>query len=354
MNMSFTNFLSGHVTNSFVGTALKTHKRIGKLLERDIITMSSEEVGIHKNYFAYIQNSELTNNPFTNVNQQVMINRLLQHNIRTFWELYREKTSMRFPNLYLDVFQLYNTYPVHWRKLITKTNRSHNKITGEIPFEINKWVSFENSKIKQISKYLLSEVESTNPKQFLINKHKMVHHIGINNIEANPFVEINKITKDVKIKNIQYKLLHNIYPTMKHLYLWKIKETANCNLCGIEEDLKHAIYDCPVARDCWQQIQTLLNNQTGNLEYQDILMGLSSRPSGFDNRLQLHSIDLLIILLKQKLILQREEKQLLTHNELINIINNWIKTEKYIAIKNNKINNYNKKWSWIENILNQP
>jgi len=28
MNMSFTNFLSGHVTNSFVGTALKTHKRM--------------------------------------------------------------------------------------------------------------------------------------------------------------------------------------------------------------------------------------------------------------------------------------------------------------------------------------
>ncbi len=48
MVVSFRNSESEHVFQNFIGTAIQTHKQIGKLLHRDIKIISVENDGIHK------------------------------------------------------------------------------------------------------------------------------------------------------------------------------------------------------------------------------------------------------------------------------------------------------------------
>lgn len=352
-----TNFDYGTASQSFIGSGVSMHKSIGKLLHRDIKTISNENDGIHKNYFAYIQNSELVNNPFTNINQQAMITRLLTYNIKTFGDVYREKRLNRFPNLFLDLHQIFNTYPIEWRTLIGKTNRIHNKIKFEVPVDLNKWQVITNCKINDITSYLLTRYQRDELPTYLIKRHKIdeADRQSFNNLD-NPFLELRKATKDVKLKNIQYKILHNIYPTMKHLYTWKIKETPNCSHCNVQEDLRHAIFECPIAVNCWNKLKLMLCVQSTNLTYKDILLGtVSSRNDSINlSKTKLYAIDSLLILLKQKLILQREEKREVTELEIKNVIVNWIKIEKYNALKNNNITKYNAKYKWLDTILNHP
>ncbi len=187
------------------------------------------------------------------------------------------------------------------------------------------------------------------------------HGIQLNVLQGNknPFLELRKATKDAKIKNIQFKILHNVYPTMKHLFKWKIKINPNCTLCGEPETLEHAIFNCPVASDCWNKLFSLLKINTTSLTYRNILLGLSSNhcPSRevinifCEYRVSMYPIDVIMILLKQALILQREEKRFLSINEIKCIIRNRLNIEKYIHVKANSVNSYEKKWLWIENMV---
>jgi len=168
-------------------------------------------------------------------------------------------------------------------------------------------------------------------------------------------VELKKTTKDVKLQNIQYKILHNIYPTMKHLHTWKIKESPNCSHCNVQEDLKHAIYLCPIAMDCWDKLKTLIGGYIQDLSYKDILIGTSAGNDRMNlSKSMKFALDTIIILLKQRLILQREEKRHLTIIEISNVIDNLLKIDKYIAIKNKNMSKYNAKYNWLETIVNQP
>ncbi len=353
-NYNLQNFDSVNSNNTFIGTAFQVHRLIGNLLQKEIKEVSTMSDGIHKNYFAYVQNYPLASSTFTNVHQNQMIRRLIVNNITTFGELHKEKLNPRFPNLFLEVFQLYNTFPSEWRTLIAKTNRVHVAITKEIPIKLNKWQEITKVSTKDITKYISSNINSENIRVYVNKRHKL--DINLNNIESsNPFCNLRKTTSDAKLRNIQYKILHNIYPTMKHLHTWKIKETPNCTHCNIVETTKHAIYDCPIAIDCWSKLNTLLSDRINDLTLLEIIEGTVSHINLNLlelNRYEKYGLDTILILLKQKLILQREEKVFLNSIEIINIIKNWIKIEKYTAVKLNKLHCHSQKWSWIENCIN--
>ena len=53
-----------------------------------------------------------------------------------------------------------------------------------------------------------------------------------------------KKTKEMKIVNFKYKLIHNILPCDKHLCKWKIATTEKCGLCNVVGDYKHLFLEC--------------------------------------------------------------------------------------------------------------
>ncbi len=337
---------------TFVSTALQTHRKIGEILNNDVKKIAIETDGIHKNYYAYVQNISLFCNRFTNVHQMQMITRLRVNAINTLGDLHQAKIGNRFPNLFFEIHQVYSTFPTEWRLLLSKTTRVHGKIDNEIPYGLNKWGKASKLSLKDIQGFLKSVVLGRNPVDIVLHKHEV--RIEISETKFNPFLELRKMTKDVKIKNIQYKILHNIYPTMKHLYKWKIKSSPNCSFCSEVETLTHAIHTCPIAKDCWKKLSDILGLGMELFTFNNILLGFGSKQDIIPTHLgvkKLRSLDVIMVLLKQTLILQREEKRFLSVSEMKSIIRNRLNIVSYIGIKNGNQNEFAISWDWIRNML---
>ena len=277
---------------SFYGVGANVHIQIGNR-SLDDIKLVSQDDGVHKNYYSFIQNTILTRNRFVNTHQNNMLHRLLIYNISNLRELNNERVHPRHPNLFLDVHQIYNSFPEEWRRILNKTERIHASVTSEIPIDTNKWVKPSDVTVRQIKDCISNKKDNNNINTYLLQRHK--NTFDHNQITKNPFVALRHTTKDIKVRNIQYKLLHNIYPTMSHLYKWKIKTTKLCSLCNTEETIKHAIYECPIAVSSLQIFESILG--IPKLSYENVLLGCTSTITEVNKGKQ--SVDILLITLKQ-------------------------------------------------------
>ncbi len=256
MNFNYANYSSSFTTDTFIGKAVKTHIDNFKNIKEHICKLSNDVDGIHKNYYSVIQNHNVINNNFINVRQNNMTRRLIVYNIDTFQKLAREKDERRFPALYLDVHQIYNSFPLEWRVLIRNTRRTHMPVVDQVNVGLNKWVTRENISLKILTAMLSDSLGEIDMNTYLERKHPGIGDRFINN----PFVTIRKI-KDVKIRNLQFKMLHNIYPTMAHLKKWKIKDSENCDRCQIKETLSHAVFNCPIAQTATKHLENEIKNR---------------------------------------------------------------------------------------------
>ncbi len=265
-----------------------------------------------------------------------MLTRLITHNIYTLQGLHVQKTTNSIGHLFLDVHQIYNSFPAEWRRLLNNTRRQHEKIKGEVYIATNKWVNICNISLRCLIDSF-KNTEQIDAKEFLKLKHASIRTEELIN---NPFVIVRKTIKDVKIRNLNYKMLHNIYPTMQHLYKWKIKDSENCSLCKCKETLKHATFDCTVARNAVLTLNEVIKARYGlqsevNLSYENMLFGLTSTINNVGLRFkQKVAIDHVIILLKQRLILQRENKLPINVDEINRIFEERKNIDKYIRVKN--------------------
>ncbi len=256
-----------------------------------------------------------------------MVQRLLVNGIDTVGKLANEKRNPQFNNLYLDTHQIYNSIPGSWRRLLTNTSRMHPVYKSQY-IGTNRWT--ENGfKLKDIRTALKQGKEPNNVTEYLRKKHPyLVAEF------KNPFNCNVKMTKDVKVRNVQFKILHNIYPTMWHLHKWGIKQTQNCTKCDISETIEHAIFDCSVAKDAIKKFEHFMSNKMGislSLSLNDVLLGtMADIHNNFNlNTEQKVVIDVCLVLIKQMLILQREEKTNIDEQKLCKCLVDYAKREAY-------------------------
>ena len=138
-------------------------------------------------------------------------------------------------------------------------------------------------------------------------------------------------------------MLHNIYPTMKHLFQWKIKDTDKCSHCNLTETLTHAVFECDIAKDAFKKVGSIctelyLDGQGNvdklNLNIDAVLFGVCNVTHVPTLTLgltweQRGNIDKFIILTKQKLILQREEKHIIEIDALKRLFSDYINMQNY-------------------------
>jgi hypothetical protein len=179
-----------------------------------------------------------------------------------------------------------------------------------------------------------------------IEQLNLKHNTNYPTSEISPFNICFKMTNNVRLRNVQFKMLHKIYPTLKTLTTWKIRNDPNCTKCQLPETLEHAIWSCTEA------ITTFNNYKTIHYELFNEQLVLIKEDITFGKR-NMHAINCIITLIKQKLILQREEKIALNINEIKNIIRAELKLEKFIATKHNKLEKFRKKWGSYELLISQ-
>jgi len=157
--------------------------------------------------------------------------------------------------------------------------------------------------------------------------------------DENPFITCFRMTKNVPLRGVQFKILHNAYPTMKHLFHWKIKASPNCTICNIPETTIHAIWECNIARQTIENLQRALNTVLINrnqhvITKEKFLYGIKSQPV----------TSMIFTLIKRSLILQREEKNIITEEIINKTILQEFNIEKYIATKQDSMHKFNARW----------
>jgi len=271
-----------------------------------------------------------------------MIRRLERNKLLTIGDVVKEKHNPTTPNIALDIHQLYNSIPNEIRKhLQTKIKTLAGSNTSNmLPYKLNIWKNYESIKSRDL-RLRLEKTPLYTHKELLVKKHPTIVANKLNN---NPFITLRSLTI-TKLQDIQYKMLHNVYPTMYHLTKWGIKSNDKCESCNVIDDLKHTIFECPTAKATIKNLTDLLKFKyhinVKELNYESVLMGQKATNKFIDLNSDL--VDSLLIMIKQKLILQRNNKYSLTQLNIDFLMHSLYKLEKLIL----PMANFTKKWSSI-------
>jgi hypothetical protein len=313
--------------------AIKIHNKLIDTINTDIqnLVVDIDNIKIHKMYYAYVINHQLNKSHFLNSMQNVLIKNLTKNKIQTYGDLHTEFMKKEKPHLWFEVMQIISSFPRCWRMISQKSKVRPTQIENHIPIKENLWKESSSITLKEIIARIIQVNEIKDINLYIKNKHKLT--VAPNRTD-NPFITLRNSTKEEKLRNVQYKILHNIYPTMSHLHKWKLKESPNCHHCNVKETTSHAIYHCPIAKSLLENFEEILKDRYDiivKLSEIDMIFGVSRSDYPTINIKLINQINTLLIIFKRKLILQRETKTHISINEINSIIENQKEIENYIS-----------------------
>ena len=85
-------------------------------------------------------------------------------------------------------------------------------------------------------------------------------------------------TKETRLLSLQWKILHNIYPTSIMLAKMKVRDNHFCQFCLGEVDyVEHFFYDCRICQPLWDHVKQILNVICGKkimFNAKEVLLGI--------------------------------------------------------------------------------
>ena len=84
-------------------------------------------------------------------------------------------------------------------------------------------------------------------------------------------------TKEVRLRLLQWKIIHNIYPTKILLHKMKIEESPKCITCNEIDYSEHFFYECRQVKPVWNEIEKIIMVKIGkriNLKMRDVMLGI--------------------------------------------------------------------------------
>ena len=87
-------------------------------------------------------------------------------------------------------------------------------------------------------------------------------------------------TKDTRLRILQSKIVHNIYPSGTLLYQMKMKSSEYCKFCEARDTPIHFFFECHAVSQIWKEIQTIISLKTNfevSLTIQDVMLGIMPR-----------------------------------------------------------------------------
>ena len=70
---------------------------------------------------------------------------------------------------------------------------------------------------------------------------------------------MSSVTKEIKLRDFQWKFLHRLIPCNKYLYYWKKRETMECSICMQIDSIEHRYLNCELASKCWKFISGIIS-----------------------------------------------------------------------------------------------
>ena len=80
-----------------------------------------------------------------------------------------------------------------------------------------------------------------------------------------------KLIDDIKLKEFNFKLLHNIVPCGRILSKWKENISENCKVCTEIETTRHMLFECGRVKNLWIKVSQIL---LYCIKWKDIVIGV--------------------------------------------------------------------------------
>ena len=162
------------------------------------------------------------------------------------------------------------------RSVVTKYIKENNRTREHI--NLKDTPLFCGNRILRASQFrkTLTELRAGKPCSVNFWKNKFNYNITKQDWRLAPIT-----TKETRLRVLQWKILHNIYPTNIMLCKMKVTENNYCSYCNGEVDfIEHFFFYCPFIKNFWKDIENLIRAQYGmsiQLGVTDVLFGIHSK-----------------------------------------------------------------------------
>ena len=162
---------------------------------------------------------------------------------------------------------------------------------------------------------------------------------------ARKHMDIYKITNVSKYRSFQYRVLQRALVTNIHLSKWNIVQSANCTFCCEEvETAVHLLVECPIVQYLWRNVFIYIK-ECFSIEVSEpstTAIILNDVHKGHPK-----AVNMLVLITKQFIYSQKCMGQQLAFPVLKALFKRVENIERYIAIKNGKVNLYEYKWGKV-------
>ena len=89
--------------------------------------------------------------------------------------------------------------------------------------------------------------------------------------------QIFSSSKETKLQEFQWKVVHNIFPTNILLNRMGLKQSEKCDFCGETEFIEHLFYDCKRLEQLWQKVENMIrinSNIDISLNKYNVILGI--------------------------------------------------------------------------------
>jgi hypothetical protein len=150
------------------------------------------------------------------------------------------------------------------------------------------------------------------------------------------------ITKDNDLIDVQYKILHNFYPTIALVSKWSEDVSEKCQICKANiDDIMHYVYRSETVENFWKTFAIWWKNIEDvnlNLTEKEMIFGILNP---FNDQM-FHCLNLCILLAKYHISVQKKNKNNPCFYVFLQELKMRIESEKLCTMKNNKIINLKK------------
>ena len=115
---------------------------------------------------------------------------------------------------------------------------------------------------------------------------------------------------ETKIIELQWKILHNIYPSGVLLHKMKIKSNELCEFCGEVDTINHYFVTCQIAKEVWEVAENIISTKCGRritLSNRNKVIGIL-KSDGFNCKEIVKCINRLILVCKRTISKFKYEK----------------------------------------------
>ena len=232
--------------------------------------------------------------------------------------------------------------PQQWKLMIENI---HQNPEGSLQYSSNFQKAITSYSITKFIYHSLVKKRAKSFSDKLIDKwaDDLRPYITDRALMSNCFGLIIKSTISPKHRAFQFKLLHRVLVTNKMLYDWKLIDSNLCSFCNQHtETIFHMLWECTPVQNLWTSLFQWLEQITQvNIRFnkKEILLGIDDATFVMYNAV--------FILAKHFIYACRCRSLPLNFIALKNNIQYYIQIEKYIAVKNNKLEYHNNKWALL-------